>query len=408
MRGTWAAIVPAALSLCLGASAAQAQLAVSVNDGKIKLVDGKIEVRKTPQSDTVAIIDMRANPPKILAQIDVPGSVVGPPLSVAVSPKEDIALVTSARRIDPSDPTRQIPDDRVSVIDLTPLKPGFLRRLGSVVGVSKGPAPIPKVIATLQAGKGASGVSINRAGTLALVANLDEGTVSVFSINGSTVTPAGKVSVGGEKSAPSHVVFSLDGRHAFVTRDGDNRIAVLSVDGSKVEMTKREMAAGLRPYAIDVAAKSAVAVVSNLGAGLGDADTISVIDLKADPMRVVNTVTVGPSPQGMKISPDGKFVAVVLGNGTDKPANSPLYSANGLLQVWARTGTQLTKAAEIPIGKWCEGIAWSRNSRTLLVQCAAEQEISVIRFSGLTGRSLQKTSSIKTKGGPAAIRTAEP
>jgi hypothetical protein len=125
MRGTWAAIVPAALSLCLGASAAQAQLAVSVNDGKIKLVDGKIEVRKTPQPDTVAIIDMRANPPKILAQIDVPGSVVGPPLSVAVSPKEDIALVTSARRIDPSDPTRQIPDDRVSVIDLTPLKPGF-------------------------------------------------------------------------------------------------------------------------------------------------------------------------------------------------------------------------------------------------------------------------------------------
>jgi DNA-binding beta-propeller fold protein YncE len=125
-------------------------------------------------------------------------------------------------------------------------------------------------------------------------------------------------------------------------------------------------------------------------------------------MRVVNTVTVGPSPQGMKISPDGKFVAVVLGNGTDRPVNSPLYNSSGLLQIWARNGTQLTKAAEIPIGKWCEGVAWSRNSRSLLVQCTAEQEISVIRFTGLTGRSLQKTSTIKTKGGPAAIRTAEP
>ena len=408
MRGTSAAILAVAVLACLSAPAAQAQLAVSVNDGKVKMVDGKVEVQKTPQPDTVAVIDLRASPPKILAQIDAPGSVVGPPLSVAVSPKEDFALVTSARRIDPADPTRQIPDDRVSVIDLTPFKPGLFRRLGSAVGVTKGPAPMPKVVATLQAGMGASGVSINKAGTLALVANRDEGTVSIFAINGSTVTPAGKVTVGGDKSGPSHVVFSLDGKHAFVTRDGDHRIAVLSVDGAKVEMTKREMAAGLRPYAIDVAAKSAVAVVANMGAGLGDADTISVIDLKADPMRVVNTVTVGQSPQGMKISPDGKFVAVVLGNGTNRPVNSPLYNASGLLQVWARNGTQLTKASEIAIGKWCEGVAWSRNSRSLLVQCTGDQEISVIRFTGLTGRSLQKTSSIKTKGGPAAIRTAEP
>jgi DNA-binding beta-propeller fold protein YncE len=327
---------------------------------------------------------------------------------VAISPKEDFALVTSARRIDPADPTRQVPDDRVTVIDLTPFKPGLLKRLGSAVGVSKGPAPMPKVLATLQAGLGASGVSINRTGTLALVANSDEGTVSIFSISGSTVSPAGKVTVGGDKSGPTHVVFGLDGRQAFVTREGDHRIVVLSVNQAKVEVTKREMAAGLRPYAIDVAPKSAVAVVSSLGAGLGDADTISVIDLKADPHRVVSTVTVGQAPQGLKISPDGKFVAVTLTNGTDKPASSPFYNSSGLLQVWARNGTQLTKAAELPIGKWCQGIAWTRNSRTLLVQCMVEQEISVIRFTGLTGRSLQKTGSIKTKGGPAAIRTAEP
>jgi DNA-binding beta-propeller fold protein YncE len=406
MRGTSTAILAVALLAC--AQTAHAQLAVSVNDGKVKLVDGKIEVQKNPQPDSVAIIDLRASPPRILAQIEVPGSVFGPPLSVAISPKEDFALVTSARRIDPADATRQIPDSRVTVIDLTPLKPGLLKRLGSAVGVSKSPVPMPKVLATLQAGLGASGVSINRAGTLALVANRDEGTVSIFAISGSTVTAAGKVTVGGEKSGPSHVVFALDGRHAFVTRDADHRIVVLSVDRTKVEVTKREMAAGLRPYAIDVAPRGAVAVVSNLGAGLGDADTISVIDLKADPQRVVSTVTVGQSPQGLKISPDGKFVAVTLVNGTDRPANSPLYNNSGLLQIWARNGTQLTKAAELPIGKWCQGIAWSRNSRTLLVQCMVEQEISVIRFTGLTGRSLQKVSSIKTKGGPAAIRTAEP
>ena len=149
-------------------------------------------------------------------------------------------------------------------------------------------------------------------------------------------------------------------------------------------------------------------MVANVGVGSGDADTISVIDLKLDPPRVVNTYTVGQTPEGIKMSPDGKFVAVTVMNGTNKPANSPFFNANGLLQVWARNGTQLTKSGELPIGKWCQGIAWSSNSKTLLVQCMVEEEITVVRFSGLGGRSLQKVGTIKTKGGPAGIRTAEP
>ena len=65
MRGTSAAILAVAVSAWLGAPAAQAQLAVSVNDGKVRMVDGKVEVQKTPQPDTVAIIDLRATPPRI-------------------------------------------------------------------------------------------------------------------------------------------------------------------------------------------------------------------------------------------------------------------------------------------------------------------------------------------------------
>jgi len=63
MRGTSAAILAVAVSTWLGAPAAQAQLAVSVNDGKVRMVDGKVEVLKTPQPDTVSIIDLRASPP---------------------------------------------------------------------------------------------------------------------------------------------------------------------------------------------------------------------------------------------------------------------------------------------------------------------------------------------------------
>jgi DNA-binding beta-propeller fold protein YncE len=398
-----------ALALALAMSGAvSAQIAVSANDAKVKLVDGKVVVQKDAPPDTVAIIDLRANPPKLLAEIEVPNSVVGPPLNVAISPREDIALITSNQKIDPNDSSKTIADDKLTVVELQSLKPTLVTRVKSAVGVGKAGAGAPKVVATLQAGKGAAGVSINKAGTLALVANREEGTVSVFTISGSTVTPAGKVTVGGEKSGPSAVMFDADGKSALVTRDSDHRITQLTIEGSKVEVSKREIAAGLRPYGLDISAKGEVAVVANIGVGGGDADTISVLDLKLDPPRVVGTYTVGQTPEGIKLSPDGKFVAVTVMNGSNKPASSPFFHGNGLLQIWSRTGTQLTKTAELPIGRWCQGIAWSANGKTLLVQCMVEEEINVIRFSGLAGRSLQRVGSIKTKGGPAGIRTAEP
>ena len=342
-----------------------------------------------------------------LAEIEAPNSVVGPPLNVAISPKEDIALVASSMKIDPDDASKQMPDDRVTVIDISELKPTLVGRIKSVVGVKSAPA-VPKILATLTAGKGAAGVAINKAGTLALVANREEGTVSVFSIAGRNVTAAGKVTVGGEKSGPSAIAIAPDDKTALVTRDADNRISVLAIDGSTVSLTPREIAAGLRPYGIDISPKGDVAVVANIGVGGGDADTISVIDLKLDPPRVVSTYTVGQTPEGIKISPDGKYVATTVMNGSNKAPNSPFFNDSGLLEVWSRTGTQLAKAGELGIGRWCQGIAWASNSKTLLVQCMVEEEIEIVRFSGFSGKSLQRAGAIKTRGGPAGIGTARP
>ena len=108
---------------------------------------------------------------------------------MALSPDESLALVTANEKLDPSDPTKRIPNNTMSVVDLkvTP----------------------PKIIATLETGKAPAGVSINRAGTLALVANRGEGTVSAYTIQGKT-----------EKDIQ---VFSLDGT---TLKDTGVRIAV--------------------------------------------------------------------------------------------------------------------------------------------------------------------------------------
>src|SRR4051812_29249049 len=79
--------------LALAASGALGQLAVSANDNKATLDNGTNKVVASPPADTVTVIDLGAKPPKVVAELNVPTSVVGPPMSVAVSPDESLALV---------------------------------------------------------------------------------------------------------------------------------------------------------------------------------------------------------------------------------------------------------------------------------------------------------------------------
>jgi YVTN family beta-propeller protein len=302
-------------------------LAVSANDNKAVLVNGVTTPVANPAPDTVAIIDLRQSPPRLIAEIEAPASVFGPPSSVAIAPDESIALVSSAMRLEGG---KLVPNDRVSVIDLQ--------------------ASPPRVISTLQAGAGVAGISINRQGDLALAANRSEGTVSVLSINGKNVQHLGKVRIGDEKSGPSHAAITPDGRMALVTRDGDHRVSVLSINGQNVEYTKRDLYPGQRPYGIDVCAPGQMAVVANIGIGQGDADTISVIDVQANPPRVIETITVGQTPEGIACSADGRKVAVVVMSGSNKPANSPFYRANGRVVMFNVDGRKLTPAGEADIG----------------------------------------------------------
>jgi DNA-binding beta-propeller fold protein YncE len=265
------------------------------------------------------------------------------------------------------------------------------------------------VIATLETGLGPTGTSINRAGTLALVANRNEGTVSIFTVAGKTLTAAGKIDFGDPKCGPSSIAFSPDGKMALVTRDGDHKISILSVDGAKVEDTKRVMTGGFRPYAIQVSPKGDIAVVGNQGIGTqaansGDIMTINVIDLKGKVPRIVHTLDVGQYLEGLAFSNDGNFVAVIAQNGSSRAPDDPFYIDHGLLVVFSVNGTNLTKVAEANIGKWPQGVAWSRDGKTLLAQSMVDNALSVLSFDGKT---LKVTGEVKVNGSPEGLRTAE-
>ena len=366
---------------------ARGQIAVSGNDNKVQLVNGVVTVLANPPADTVSIIDLKSSPPRVIGEVAAPVSVAGPPLSIAVTPDESLALVTASNKVDPNDRTKQTPNNQVTVIDLK--------------------ATPPKVLASLEAGRGAAGVSINRAGTLALVSNLVDGTVSIFTIQGKTVTPAGTVEVGGSKAGGGMVVITPDGKTALVSRNSDNKVSVLSIDGAKVEYTKRDMVPGLRPIVMDVASTGAFAVVGHLAGGAtGDSDAVTLMDLTAKPPRVVDTVGVlGSTAEGVKISPDASVVAVVVHNGSNRPKESPFFNDAGKLLIVRVIGKTLSRVAEAPIGHWSQGATWSPDGKTILVGNMVEKDYWVFAWDGSTLKDTGQR--VKMNGGPAAIRTAE-
>ncbi len=361
-----------------------AQIMISANDGKGVLVNGVNTVPDKPIADNVTIYDLGVTPPKLLAEINMPTSLVGPPSSVAISADKSFALVSAATKIDPADPKKVVADNKLSVIDLK--------------------ATPPAVIASLEAGSGPSGVAINKTGTLALVANRQDGTVSVYTIAGNKLTAAGTVKLGDAKSGPSAVAFTPDGKSALVTRDGDHKISVLTIDRTKVEASKRELHAGLKPYPLSVGSKGDYAVISNVGMGGGDSDTVSLIDLKANPPRVVDTVAVGPTPETVTMAPDGRHVAVNVMNGTNKPSDSPFFRPNGVLAIYAIRNGKLAKVTETKVGRWCQGIGWRKDSKLVLNQCMVENEIQMF---GFDGKRLKAAGAIKVKGGPGGLGVSQ-
>jgi WD40 repeat protein len=366
------------------APALAGHLVLSANDGKYPHFDGVYKVADPPPPDTLTILDVSSFPPRVVAEIEVQHGVTGPPTGVALSPDEKLALVSCPMKVDPNDKTKQAPEKVLQVVDLE--------------------ASPPRVVARLQLASRPCGLSISRRGDLALAAHPSDGTVSVFTISGKTVTQVGSVKVGNEKSVVSHVAISPDGKWALASKRGENTVAVLSIDGMKVEYTKRDITAGSNPYALDISSDGKLAIVANVGRGVGDADTVTLIDMTLRPIRAVDHIAVGQTPEGMAIAPDGKWLAVGIMNGTNKPKDSPFRSENGRLLLFSLQGGKASKVAEAPTGKNTQGVTFTPDGKHILVQNYVEQELAVYR---LTGSGVEDTGvRIKVKGHPASIRIA--
>src|SRR5260370_1509358 len=224
MLRMFAAAVGRASGLALAQSA---PFMIVGNDEKVLWDDQLKPLLSPPGRDSVLIVDL-ADPmnPKIVANLPLKNSVIGPPVNLDIDPSGSIALVAdSINVIKDGGNLKQVPDDEVHVIDLK--------------------ANPPKAIGTITVGKQPSGLSINAAGTLALVANREDKSISVLSIKGTDVKLIDTIAMG---DSVAHATFMPDGKRAVAAQFPAHKVPFLDVAGAKVTYDKLDLPTGLGPF----------------------------------------------------------------------------------------------------------------------------------------------------------------
>ncbi len=374
---------------CAGMASAPAsgkrELMIVANDEKQSWdATGKV-VLSAAGRDTLSIIDIGTDPlaPKIIANLPLPNTIAGPPVNLAITPDETIAIVANSLNVvSENGVLKQVPDNRLWVIDLT--------------------TNPPKLIDTVIVGKQPSGLSINRAGNMALIANRADNSVSVMRITGKKVELIDTVAMG---ESVAHVRFTPDGKRAVAAKFPNHKIAFLEIAGEKVTYNKLDIPAGLWPYNVDVTPDGKLALTAdngNSGAADGHVDTVSVIDIEANPPRVIDKIVVGDAPEGLAVSPTGKLAVAVLLKGSNSATNAAYYNRNASVVALKIDGKKVTRGNEVDVRGLPEGAVFSADGRYLYVGNFIDQDISILRVDGdqlvNTGKSLQ------LPGHPAAMR----
>jgi len=364
---------------------ALADLMIVGNDEKVVFDAEGNRAFVAPGKDTISVVDItNREAPKILISFPLMNSIFGPPVNLAITADERLAIVAnSVDWIQDGTSWKPQPDTKLYVFNLK--------------------TNPPSQIGTVEVGKQPSGLAINRAGTLALVANRADKSISVLSLNGNDVKLVDTVAMGDEVAS---VAFTPDGKRALATKFAAHKIALLTIEGQKVTNAKHDMPVGLWPYNIDVTPDGKIGISAdngNAGSPDGHIDTVSIIDLEQQPPRVIDRVVVGDAPEGFAISPKGDVaVAVLLGGASVAKTMWFNTRRNGSLAVLKIEGKKVTKVGEVEVGGLPEGVVFSPDGKYVYVGNYTDRDVSILKVEGTkitdTGKKL------KLPGQPASMR----
>ena len=388
MRLSFIAFGVAAAATVL-ASASAADLIVSVQDGKFVRVDGRATFPEPAPPDSLVLLDASQSPPVVKATLEgLEHTVQGPPQAVAITPDGKLAVVAAPTRYDYTG-KKEIFDNFLQVVDLE--------------------ASPPKLIDKVDVAGHPNGLTINREGTLLLAAAHD-GTVKVLSIEGKTLRLLDQVKVAAKRL--SGISFTHDGKAAIVAQRDDNGAAVLAVEGNKVTLTNERITTGVTPYSVDISGDGKWAVIGTNGVtgmlGLqgrtaGDADVVTLVDVSKRPFRAAQQISVPSFPEGVALSPDGRYIVVNSMAGSNLTPDNPGRNKLGKVVLYEIRDGWAEKVNEVAGGEGSQGIIFTQDSKTVILQLNVERALGI--YAIRDGKLVDTGTRIKLAAGPVSIRS---
>ncbi|MGJ8692984.1 MAG: YncE family protein [Thalassotalea sp.] len=370
-------------------------LKVSADEFIIIGVDDKVQLTEQgltkvkPTKDYVCLLNIAKSAinPAVNCELTLENSIFGPPVNLSVTPDEKFAIVAnSVNWIEKEGIWQAEPDVDLHLIDLTQ-------------------TPI-KVIHTLQVAKQPSGIAISRDGKRIAIAHRHAKSVSLVALADKKLSLLDNLEFPAEISS---VAFADNDQSILATQFSAHAVSMITLSNDTL-IRGITIPVGLWPYNVKVEPKGRYAVVANTGnKGLpdGNIDTVSIIALKGAMSHVVNTISVGDGPEGLAISPDGKYVAVALLQGSGKPfKDSFFYNERGGLVVYSYQNFQLKEINRFNVGGFPEGVAFSKDSTHLYIGNIVDKNIEI--FSLVNEQFFKVDNEIKLPGQPVSMGSSSP
>jgi hypothetical protein len=372
-----------ATALVLAPVAALADLAISVNDGKQLRAGDGLPMKPTPDSLSV-IAFSSSSPPRVIGQIEVCGTMIGPPTAVAVAPDYSFALATCPQKINAE--LKLSPEDVVSVVGLDD-------------------PTHPKLLQTVHAGMGATGVFLSRKADIALITGVADDSITLFTVKDRQLTQGSVVKLE-TKAEPRDVVIAPDGRTAWALRFGDGKATKLAIKGDRLSRVA-DYPIGTNPDG-GILTRDGRYLIANVFGGVpGRTSQGSTVMLDTRSGKVADVAEVGALPEHVALSADGKYLAVVVGNGSGTTRQAKNFdTVFGKLAVFKVGAGKLTHVADAAIGHACQGAVWSDDGKALLVECSVERDIEYLHFDGAS-LSKDAGAALTFVSRPGAIVTAK-
>jgi DNA-binding beta-propeller fold protein YncE len=324
------------------------------NDEKVLWDDQGKPVLSPPGKDTVQIIDM-ASPekPKIVATLQLENSVVGPPTNLAIAPDNSIALIADSMTIVDDNGTRKmVPTDKLWVVDLKANPPKLVQtvtlgkqpsglsfspdgKLALVCNRADGTISVLQIAGaqvtptdTITMGSSVSAVEFTPDDKHALAVKSPDNHVALLDVDGDKVT-YNKLDLP-TYLFPYNVVVTPDSKLAITadngfggSADGNmDAVSVVDLEGPHPHVIAHVTVQDA-PEGLAMSPKGDLAVVANVNASNNPPawfyhknGSVTILRIDGKKVMAIKTIEVGRVPEAVAFAPDGRYIYV--GNYTDQ------------------------------------------------------------------------------------------